>query len=119
MKGYTIFQHIALISILGGFGIWIYASYVEAPYASYILIPLVIIGFLYSRVDNRRTLKQAKENLASDLAKIQHEAWRQLPQNKGSPWDIPFEALPELQVDKNVAGVTAVLSELKRRGLLR
>ena len=105
--------------LLGSTGAYIGASIASSAELAYFGGPMIFLLFLYGIVHQREQLEEAKQNLYLDLAKIQHEAWRQLPQNKGSPWNIAFEDLPELQVDKNVAGVTAILSELKRRGLLR
>lgn len=56
--------------------------------------------------------------MLEELAKAQHEAWRKLPQNQESIFNIDYEKLPEEQKEKNRAGAKAVvlkvLEEIER-----
>lgn len=43
-----------------------------------------------------------------EFAKLHHEAWRKLPQNKESIFNVDFEKLPEEQKEKNIVAVKTI-----------
>lgn len=49
-----------------------------------------------------------------NLARVQHNAWRSLPQNKGHPLDKDFFDLPWEEQQKNLHGVRAVIREYEK-----